>query len=291
MRGFRILGPLPPNPEPCNQLGFVHTVGVQIGGNYALLEDNQIRDIRDNCDRGGGVWVGDAQNETLLELGGAGSIIRDNLVEQYREFGIVVETGQPRVQILDNDIVGAQSRPNMGIVGGQEGSMDIEGNLVIGNLTTGISLRGVFVDESQIVHSNRIRGNGIGIQAGSFSGAPASIVANTITASRSHAIVQDGIGGPGGEIRDNVITDNGGDGLRVLSGGGPITNNQLLRNRGDGIRMEAGGYLIDHNTATGNLGRDCRDLTGPGGPGTSGTFNTWTLNNGKTSAPAGICTP
>jgi len=37
------------------------------------------------------VWVGDAQNETLLELGGAGSIIRDNLIEQYREVAVIVE--------------------------------------------------------------------------------------------------------------------------------------------------------------------------------------------------------
>jgi parallel beta-helix repeat protein len=291
VRGFRILGPLPPNPQPCGTEGFSHNIGVQIGGNYSLLEDNQIRDIRDNCNIGGGVWVGDAQNEMGIELGGAGSIVRDNLIEQYRDFGVVVETGQPRVQILDNDIIGAQSRPNVGIIGGQEGSLDIEGNLVNGNLTKGISLKGVFTEESHIVRSNQIRGNGIGIDTGSFSGGPALIVANTITASRSHAIVTDGIGGPDGAIRDNVITDNGGDGLHVVSGGGPISNNQLLRNRGDGIHIEGQGYVIDHNTATGNLGRDCRDLGGTGGSGTSGTFNTWTLNKGKTSAPAGLCTP
>ena len=290
VRGLRILGPLAPNPA-CGMLGFTHDVGVQIGGNYALLEDNQIRDVRDNCDAGSDIWVGDAEDELLQGFGGSGAIIRGNLIEQYRSAGIVVEAALPRVQILDNQILGAQSRPNVGIVGGQQGSMDVEGNAINGNLTMGLSLMGAFVDESHIVRSNQIRGNGIGIQTGSFIGAPALIVANTITASRSHAIVTDGIGGPDGAIRDNVITDNGGDGLRVLSGGGPISNNQLLRNRGDGIRLEAGGYVIDHNTATGNLGRDCRDLTGPGGPGTSGTFNTWTLNKGKTSTPAGLCTP
>jgi hypothetical protein len=281
VRGFRILGPLPTNPVPCNQLGFAHDVGVQIGGDFALLEDNQIRDIRDNCNIGSGVWVGDAQDEMGIELGGAGSIIRDNLIEQYRDAGVIVETGQPRVQILDNDIIGAQSRPNVGIVGGQEGSIDAEGNLVNGNLTMGISLLGAFVDESHIVHSNQIRGNGIGIQTGGFGGAPASIVANTITASRSDGIVQDGA--PGGEITDNVVTDNGGNGLRLLGGLAPVSRNQLLRNRGDGIRVEVGPWVIDHNTATGNLGRDCRDLGTP--------LSTWTANKGKTSAPAGLCTP
>lgn len=236
VRGFRILGPLPPNPVPCNQLGFTHDVGVQIGGNYALLEDNQIRDIRDNCNIGSGVWVGDAQNELLQDFGGAGSIVRDNLIEQYREVGVIVETGQPRVQILDNAILGAQSRPNVGIAGGQEGSIDAEGNTIAGNLTTGVSLTGAFVDESHVVRGNLIRGNGIGIETGGFIPAPALVEGNTISASRSHGVLD---GMPNDTFRNNVIADNGANGLYLAYSGGLVQGNQVLRNLAPGSSPRA----------------------------------------------------
>lgn len=285
VRGLRILGQLAPNPS-CGGT-FTHDVGVQVGGNLALVQDNEISDIRDNCGAGSGIWVGDAEDEMLQELGGGGAIIRDNLIQQYRGAGVIVEAAQPPVRILDNTITGAQSRPNTGIFGGQEGSLDVEGNLVNGNQTAGISLAGAFVDEDHVVSDNQIRGNGVGIATGGFLAAPALIAGNTISASRADGILD---GSQANTIRDNLVEDNGANGVDLQSSGGTVRSNQLLRNRGAGILAAGSGYTIDRNTALSNVGRDCQDTSGPGGPGTLGTLNLWTNDRGRTSSPAGLCT-
>ncbi|HEY1539510.1 MAG TPA: right-handed parallel beta-helix repeat-containing protein [Solirubrobacteraceae bacterium] len=289
VRGFRILGPLPDRASCAT--GFTHDTGVQVGASDVQVDDNDISDVRDNCGDGTGIWAGDAEDELGLGFGGGGSVLSDNLVEQYRTTGIVVETGEPRVRIVDNEIVGAQSRPNVGIATGQEGSIDAEDNFVHGNLTTAISLTGSFADETQIVNANRIRGNGVGIETGGFMGSPALITDNDISASRADGILDQ----PwyASTIVANSVYDNGANGLTLNGPGGSVQGNTMLRNRGDAIHVgsDAIGYAIDGNSASGSHGLDCRDTTGPGGSGTAGTNNTWTADHGTTRSPATICTP
>ena len=289
VRGFRILGPLPPNPE-CNG-AFTHDVGVQIGAAFSLIEDNQIYDIRDNCNKGGGIWSGDAQSELDLGLGGSDSVVRGNVIEQYRRFGIIVENvaqGRP-VRIVDNVIAGAQSRPTAGVIAGQESLVHVEGNFVHSNSSVGISLSGQFTGD-HVARDNRVRGNTTGIRASSDGGS--YISGNDVSASRASGIVVGWTDSPG-HVVNNISRDNVGHGIDVLANprGGVVSANQSLRNRGDGIRIDGGaGIQIDGNTALGNLGVDCRDL-GPFGTGTAETFNFWTANKGRTSSPAGLCQP
>jgi len=248
VRGFRILGPLPPNPG-CD-LPFTHDVGVQIGGAFSLIEDNQIYDIRDNCNKGGGIWSGDAQNELDLGLGGSDSVVRGNVIEQYRRFGIIVEyggaaEGRP-VRIVDNVIAGAQSRPTDGVIAGQESLVHVEGNFVHSNSSVGIDLSGYFTGD-HVARDNRVRGNTIGIRARSDGGS--YISGNDVSASRASGIEVEWTQSPG-HVVNNISRDNVGHGIDVLVNppGGVVSANQSLRNRGDGIRIAAAGIQIDGNT-------------------------------------------
>ena len=295
VRGFRILGPLPAYAT-CNDPIFTHDAGVQIGGALVKIEDNQIYDIRDNCGHGDGIWAGDAQDELGRQFGADGAVVRDNLIAQYRERGVVVEQVDPSkpVKIVDNEIAGAQSRPTIGILNGQQGSVDVEHNFIHSNRKVGIWLTGGINTGDHTVRDNRIRGNGLGIDVDGEGG---SLIAdNDISSSRSHGIVDHSTFG-GSRILRNVVRDNNGSGLLLQGSNGSalhssaVTSNQALRNRGDGIRVEGVGYNLTRNSASRSIGRDCRDTSGPGGPGTLGTFNVWTDNRGRTSSPAALCRP
>ena len=295
VRGFRIIGPLAHNTQ-CGELGFfTHEAGVQIGAADVRIEDNHIRDIRDNCGNGQGIWAGDTQNELGLDFGAANAVIRGNLIEQYRHVGIVVESSVPeaRVRILDNEIIGAQSRQTNGVVVGQEGAAEIVGNYIRSNRAFGVYAGGVFTGD-HVVRHNRIRGNGIGV---TIDGDVGSLVSdNDISASRSHGIVDDsGLGGGGSRILRNVVRDSGGHGLLLRASNlpgfqpfGTVTGN-VVRHSRDGIRVEGYNYRLSDNKASVSRGLDCRDTSGPGGPGTAGTFNVWTGNRGRTDSPAAIC--
>lgn len=295
VRGFRILGPLPAYAT-CGDPFFTHDAGVQIGGSLVRIEDNLIYDIRDNCGHGDGIFAGDAEQELGLGFGANGAIVRDNLIAQYRERGIVVEEVDPSqpVRILDNEIAGAQSRPTIGILNGQQGAVDVERNSIHSNRKVAIWLTGGINTGDHTVRDNRIRGNGLGIDVDGEGG---SLIAdNDISSSRSHGIVDHSTFG-GSRILRNVVHDNNGSGLLLQSSNGSalhasaVTSNQALRNRGDGIRVEGLGYNLRSNSASHSIGRDCRDTSGPGGSGTLGTFNVWTANRGKTSSPLGLCRP
>ena len=268
VRGFRILGPLPTNPD-CDDPTWTHDVGVQIGAALARIEDNLIYDIRDNCGRGDGIWAGDAQDELSMQFGADGAVVRGNLIAQYRGSGIFVEQVDPSkpVKIVDNEIAGAQSRPTIGVFSGQEGSVDVEHNF--------------------------IHGNGVGIYVAGESGL---IADNDISSSRSDGIIEGSYLG-GSRILRNVVRDSNGSGLQLTGspygsfGASAVTSNRVLRNRGDGIRVSGPGYTLTRNSASHNIRLDCRDTSGPGGGGTLGTFNVWTANRGRTSSPLGLGRP
>lgn len=288
VRGLRILGPLPAGT--CDE-GFTHDAGVQIGAAGVLIEDNQISAVADNCNRGNGIWAGDAQDELGLQFGAASAVVRANLIDGYRQAGVVVENtiAAGRVLITGNEIAGAQTRPQtIGVEGGQEGTLAVEGNLIHSNAVAGVRLYGAFAGD-HVVRGNRIRGNGIGVDANQEGGS--LIAGNDVSANRSFGIRSYVQFNSADQILDNLVRDNGGHGIALLLGGGTVAGNQSLRNLGDGIRVEGGGFALDHNTALGSRGVDCRDTTGPGGPGTAGTFNTWTANRGRTSSPPGLCLP
>ena len=300
VRGFRILGPLPAHPG-CDDHTFTHDAGVQIGSELVRVEDNEIDNIRDNCGRGDGINAGDAQQELGMDFGTARAVISANLIKNYMRNGIIVEAvGTPdnAVQILGNEIAGAQTRLTTGILAAQEGIIDAEDNLIHSNRGPGIALEGVFAAGDEI-RRNRVRGNGTGIEIGANRDAGSLIEDNDISANRGHGIVDTGgmyaIGGT--RILGNVVRDNVGHGLLLQAHGsswspsGIVERNQLLRNRLDGIHAgDSLGYQLSANTALDNHLFDCRDTT-TGGTGTAGTNNTWTANRGRTSSPAGLCVP
>lgn len=96
----------------------------------------------------------------------------------------------------------------------------------------------------------------------------------------------------------NTVTGAEGSGIDVTADdfAAVSARNNTLRNNGvgtfaprDGIFFGSltNGNQIRSNTASGNGNLDCEDDSS--GPGTSGTANTWTSNNGVTDDPNGIC--
>jgi len=68
-----------------------------------------------------------------------------------------------------------------------------------------------------------------------------------------------------------------------------ITGNAVSGSLSNGIAIDAGLYgKISGNTVSGSANYDCYDGSGPGGTGTSGTYNTWS-GGGSTSSPSGLC--
>ena len=283
VRGFRIIGPLAHNTQ-CGELGFfTHEAGVQIGAGRPHRGQPHPRHPR-QLRQWAGHLGGRHAERAGLDFGAANAVIRGNLIEQYRHVGIVVESSVPeaRVRILDNEIIGAQSRQTNGVVVGQEGAAEIVGNYIRSNRAFGVYAGGVFTGD-HVVRHNRIRGNGIGV---TIDGDVGSLVSdNDISASRSHGIVDDsGLGGGGSRILRNVVRDSGGHGLLLRASNlpgfqpfGTVTGN-VVRHSRDGIRVEGYNYRLSDNKASVSRGLDCRDTSGPGGPGTAGTFNVWTVS-------------
>lgn len=93
-------------------------------------------------------------------------------------------------------------------------------------------------------------------------------------------------------IDHNNVNNMGATGILLAAGGAVnslVMQNQSQKNHGDGIGVESGstGNTLNQNTMHDNTGFDANDMTVDGG--TSGTANTWTKNDCKTSAPAGLC--
>lgn len=97
------------------------------------------------------------------------------------------------------------------------------------------------------------------------------------------------------QVRNNTVRNFAGSGIAIAPNSltnSQITGNTSNKNTTDGILIDAGGNsgnAIRGNDAHNNGHFDCED--GTTGTGTAHTANTWQNNNGKTSSPAGLCTP
>jgi hypothetical protein len=69
-----------------------------------------------------------------------------------------------------------------------------------------------------------------------------------------------------------------------------ISSNSVSGSVSDGIAIDEGLYgAISDNHVSHSTTYDCYDASGPGGPETSGTYDTWSHDVGQTSSPAGLC--
>jgi nitrous oxidase accessory protein NosD len=95
------------------------------------------------------------------------------------------------------------------------------------------------------------------------------------------------------EVRDNQVENIAGSGIRASPNSlvtSILAGNHSHDNGIDGIRIEAGGNagnVITGNTLKHNTEHDCHDDTT--GPGTGGTANVWTNNEGDTQNRPGLC--
>lgn len=105
--------------------------------------------------------------------------------------------------------------------------------------------------------------------------------------------------GTGGHITTNTVSGFG-YGVHVRAGefGAPggntpayftISSNSVTNSTSYGIAVNQGLYgTISQNSVSGSGTFDCFDATGPGGPRTAGTYNTWSHDTCGTSSPAGL---
>lgn len=101
-----------------------------------------------------------------------------------------------------------------------------------------------------------------------FTGASnVNVVGNTVTGAEGSGIDVTADDFAAVSARNNSLRNNGVDGIYF----GPVTNGNQIRS----------------NRASGNGNFDCEDDSS--GPGTSGTANTWTNNDGVTDDPDGMC--
>jgi len=186
-----------------------------------------------------------------------------------------------------------------GIMLDDAGGGRIEGNTILDYAGHGILLTtpsGLSLGASAWILSNTLTGGpgstGIGVEQGFFGSNQQSyafIFGNLISNNTDtgvdvfNAVV---------DIKGNRITGNGA-GLRLRRvGGGLVESNVFTANQRQGILVEdAGAMRFNANDARNNGLLDCEDRTGPGGPGTAGTFNTWTANRGLDASPPAICKP
>ena len=69
-----------------------------------------------------------------------------------------------------------------------------------------------------------------------------------------------------------------------------ISRNNVSGSLSEGISIDEGLFgTISNNTVSLSATWDCFDNTGPGGPRTAGTYDTWTGDIGATSSPLGLC--
>ncbi len=138
-------------------------------------------------------------------------------------------------------------------------SDDLEGNLISGNSTLGISFEGG-------VNGNRIAGNRIGTSANGLSAIPNKNGGVQIAFAAFNNIVGTNGDGQGDAVEGNLISGNGGDGIAILAGGGGSSgsadNNRVagniiglnanqsaaLPNAGFGVRF--GGFGFNHIVGT-----------------------------------------
>ncbi len=157
-----------PGGSGCGSLAFGIAV---VGGAHASIEDNTIREIRDNpmsgCQNGVGILVGRA---SLGQVATAN--ITGNQILNFQKGGIVVDNAGSYAVIRDNHIEGFGAVPNIaqnGIQIGRGAGGHVRDNDVSGNWFTGAnwSSTGILIFEASgvIVQRNHLDANQVGIDA------------------------------------------------------------------------------------------------------------------------------
>ena len=104
--------------------------------------------------------------------------------------------------------------------------------------------------DSNTARSIEVSGNSNHLSGNRVSGSPADGIS-----------VAAGGGGPPTEIRDNLVTDAGGDGIQVDEVGAVVADNTALRNGGYGIRAVVGVVDGGGNTARDNVEGQCLNIS------------------------------
>jgi len=126
--------------------------------------------------------------------------------------------------------------------------------LLIQGTASGGTVRGFAVGvgatgTSAAVDHMTVRNNGVGVSTA----AGARVVSNVITSNSSHGMQ---VGGEllVGTIADNVIIDNGGDGISAVRATATYEDNLIAKNAGAGIRLEESVSSVRRNTIRANGG-------------------------------------
>lgn len=138
---------------------------------------------------------------------------------------------------------------------------------------------------STSVDHNTLKGNGASGASG------VSFNSDFYASGTSVVITQNKISG----FLDGIHVRSGLYGITGGSGNTPsyfaISRNNVTNSLSDGIAIDQGLFgTISNNTVSLSATWDCFDNTGPGGPRTAGTYDTWTGDIGATSSPLGLCT-
>jgi parallel beta-helix repeat protein len=158
------------------------------------------------------------------------SVIRSNTSTGSFQYGMVIADGTGAGAVVDKN---TSSDNSFGVLL-QGFGLEVTSNTVENN-----ALLGMDVEASGChLFKNKVRGNGgegILVAAGS--------------------IVSDGPADGSNHVEQNIVQDNGGDGIHGTSSNNDIHDNLVKGNLGDGIQLESGGVSgnqIMANTCTGN---------------------------------------
>ena len=198
-----------------------------------------------------GIGAGGGASGLYLTTGSSGSTLRGLIVNSFGKRAILIDGGSGSNLIAGNylgtDASGLVDLGNgtwgIDIIGGGAnnvigGSSAADRNVISGNDYGGIALNGA------AVVGTRIQGNYIGVGADGVTalGNGATYGGVLILNSASGAL----IGGTGtGE--GNIIANNGGDGVEILSGSARIVGNSIYNNGGLGIDLTGDGVTANDN--------------------------------------------
>jgi hypothetical protein len=201
------------------------------------------------------------------EASGSTAAIRDNLI---RRVGTGIDVADTFARHIEHNTIQEYGSAGVSVFtpgNGVGGTADVVSNTLVGTPgSVGVSFTqhqesGDYLNGSAA--GNEIQGNN--------EGGTGVIVDSGGVAVTSNRVFDNGIGiwGVFGSLSSNLVSSNDHQGLLVAGSAQPIRSND----------------------ARGNGGLDCQDTSGPGGPGTAGTFNTWVGNRGLDASPPGICRP
>jgi parallel beta-helix repeat protein len=211
---------------------------------------------------GGAVYIRDADRVSLADLDISGS------------FSAIAFSQGSSALIRDNAVTGNTD----GIAIGRVGNVTIANNVLKGN-RSGIGAGHAFGVQ---ITDNRITDGGSGIN--DATGTDARMTGNYVADNQDYGISF----GPemNGEVADNDVLRNGGDGITTREAYVEIDRNRADRNGGDGIHIERPfevSVTDNHTWFNGNLGIEAV-------PGVSGGGN-WAKHNGNPAqcAPTALC--